>query len=125
MIKQIDRVINDLTNQSEQFKRKGGDKAITVAIVGVNHADVYTSYEKERVYKTDGTSKYRHPIHEADAAKAALALEAAPAFDEFIVLEFEATNAKPFPFRWLNEARTKREYAAALSRVLDRYDGRF
>jgi len=27
MIKQIDRVINDLTNQSEQFKRKGGDKA--------------------------------------------------------------------------------------------------
>jgi hypothetical protein len=74
---------------------------------------------------TNGTSGYRHPLQEADAAKTTLRTEAAPTFDEFILLEFEATNAQPFPFKWLNEAKTKREYDAALSRVLDRYDVRF
>jgi hypothetical protein len=126
MIKQIDRVITDLTNQAKEFKKKGGDKAITVGLVGVNHASVYTSYEgKDRVWKTDGTSKYRHPVQEAEAAKTLLRNQAVPAYDEFIFLEFDASNAEPFPFKWLNESATKREYAAALSRILDRYNDRF
>ncbi len=125
MIKQIDRVINDLNNQAAQFKAKGGEKAITVAVVGVNHASVYTSYEKDRIFTTDGTATYRHPIQEADAAKDALRAEAAAAFDEFIVLDFEVTNARPFSFKWRNEPKTRREYAAAVTRILDRYDDRF
>lgn len=40
MIKQIDRVINDLCNQVVQF-RKGGDRAICIAMVGINQADHY------------------------------------------------------------------------------------
>lgn len=42
MIKQIDRVINDLRNQALQFKHRN-PSAITLAIVGVNHAPSYSS----------------------------------------------------------------------------------
>ena len=38
MIKQIDRVINDLRNQVVQFKRGGGNP-ICVALIGINHAE--------------------------------------------------------------------------------------
>jgi hypothetical protein len=48
MIKQIDRVINDLKNQALQFRNRN-PSAITIAIVGVNHAPRYSSYEGERV----------------------------------------------------------------------------
>src|SRR2546430_449722 len=41
MIKQIDRVINDLKNQSFQFKKRNAS-AITIAIIGVNHAGRYS-----------------------------------------------------------------------------------
>ena len=37
MIKQIDRVMNDLTKQAEVFRSKGGDP-FCVGIVGVNRA---------------------------------------------------------------------------------------
>jgi hypothetical protein len=124
MIKQIDRVINDLNNQARQFKEKG-NRAITIALVGVNRAPVYTSFEGDRTFTTTGTAKYRHPIQEADEAINRLRARAQPAFDEFLILEFEATNATPFPFRWRSEARLKREYASALSRILEQYELRF
>src|SRR6266516_6921164 len=38
MIKQIDRVINDLRNQVAQFRRGGGNP-ICVAVIGINCAD--------------------------------------------------------------------------------------
>jgi hypothetical protein len=38
MIKQIDRVINDLRNQVNQFKHGGGNP-ICVAVVGINQAE--------------------------------------------------------------------------------------
>jgi hypothetical protein len=67
MIKQIDRVINDLRNQAAQFKRGGGNP-ICVAVVGINRADEYTSVEGEREWPTDG-KKHKHPIQEADEAE--------------------------------------------------------
>lgn len=53
MIKQIDRVINDIRNQAPQFKRGGGNP-ISVAIVGINHAERVIGYEGERAVPTTG-----------------------------------------------------------------------
>ena len=44
MIKQIDRVENDLNNQIRQFKRGAGNP-ICVGVVGINHAPVSTGYD--------------------------------------------------------------------------------
>ncbi|MER3631968.1 MAG: hypothetical protein C4325_07265 [Blastocatellia bacterium] len=49
MIKQIDRVINDLSNQARQF-RCGGNLAICVALIGINHAAYAVSYEGQRAF---------------------------------------------------------------------------
>jgi hypothetical protein len=62
MIKQIDRVINDLVNQVNQFKRGGGNP-ICVAFVGINFAERYVSFEGKKKWPTDG-KKYKHPIQE-------------------------------------------------------------
>ncbi len=123
MIKQIDRVINDLRNQVVQF-RKGGD-AICVAIVGINFADQYTSYEGERTFTTTGRGGYLHPIQEAQIAERRLLADAKAAFDEFLILRFKATNAPPFPFYWLDYKNTEQDYAAILTRVSSRYQQRF
>jgi hypothetical protein len=64
MIKQIDRVITVLGNQSVEF-RKGGGNPLCVGIVGINRASVATGYEGDRAFRTDGRSN-RHPIQEAD-----------------------------------------------------------
>lgn len=53
MIKQIDRVINDLVNQVTQFKRGGGNP-ICVAFVGINFAAQYVSFEGRKRWPTDG-----------------------------------------------------------------------
>ena len=53
MIKQIDRVINDLVNQVSQFKR-GGGSPICVAFVGINFAEQYVSFEGRKRWPTDG-----------------------------------------------------------------------
>jgi hypothetical protein len=49
MIKQIDRVINDLRNQVVQFKRGGGNP-ICIAVVGVNQAESTVGYEGDRPF---------------------------------------------------------------------------
>lgn len=49
MIKQIDRVINDLRNQVVQFRRGGGNP-ICVAVVGINQADGTVGYEGDRPF---------------------------------------------------------------------------
>src|SRR5436190_1278753 len=61
MIKQIDRVINDLRSQVDHLKR--GGNPICVGIVGINSAPIYTSYEGKRAFRTDGKSR-RHPVQE-------------------------------------------------------------
>src|ERR1041385_4212101 len=53
MIKQIDRVVGDLLRQVHEFKKTGG-QPICIGFVGVNSAESYTSYEKERRWPTDG-----------------------------------------------------------------------
>jgi len=121
MIKQIDRVINDLKNQALQFKSRN-PSAITIAIVGVNHAPRYSSYEGERVFLAEGA---RSPA--AEAAKAIQRLDAGARhhYDEFIVLPFKATNSAPFRFEWNDFDSTENLYAALLVRTLRLYETRF
>lgn len=123
MIKQIDRVVGDLIRQTEEFKGRGGNP-ICVGIVGVNFSDVYTSYEGQRAFLTDGR-KYKHPIQEAEDAISRLEQRAQPHFDEFVILRFLATNTPLYPFSWLNEQTTALEYSALLTRVSRVYDRRF
>lgn len=123
MIKQIDRVISDLARQAEHFRTQN-KRAICVAIVGVNFAEKYVSYEGRRRFPTDGRH-HKHPIQEAEEAEDRLHRYAASAFDEFLVLRFSALNTKPFPFVWLDESATTREYASALVRISSEYDQRF
>lgn len=123
MIKQIDRVIGDLIRQTQEFKRKGG-QAICVGIVGVNFAQQYTSYEGDRAFPTDGR-RYKNPIQEAADAISRLRQRAAPSFDEFLILSFDAFNTQPHPFSWVAENETLLEYSALLTRLSREYDRRF
>jgi hypothetical protein len=124
MIKQIDRVISDLRNQVQQF-RKGGGSPICVAVIGVNHTEQYTSYEGDRAFSTTGRNGYLHPIQEAAAAERRLIAEAKPSFDEFLILRYKATNSPPFPFSWVDYSDTELDYAAVLTRVSSKYQQRF
>ena len=123
MIKQIDRVINDLKKQVDHFKRGAGNP-ITVGIVGINRSEVYTGYEGKRAYKTDGRTR-RHPSQEAQEAQARLVEEVRPHFDEFLILRFKASNVKPYPFDWVDYGETQEQYGAILTRVSREYDRRF
>ncbi len=124
MIKQIDRVINDLRNQVVQFKRGGGNP-ICVAVVGINQAESTVGYEGDRPFPTTGKHGFLHPFQEAPEAERRLRAEAAPEFDEFLMLRFKATNAPPYPFEWVDYNETRLDYAAALSRISARYQQRF
>ncbi|MBI2302676.1 MAG: hypothetical protein HYU66_27535 [Armatimonadetes bacterium] len=124
MMKQIDRVIGDLERQVVQFKSAGGSP-LCVALVGVNHAHSYTSYEGERPVPTDGSAGFRHPAQEAPQAMQRLRELAAPAFDHFIMLPFRATNSPPYPFEWVDLRNTLDEYSAVLVRLSRAYDERF
>jgi hypothetical protein len=122
MIKQIDRVITDLINQVTQSKRNG--TPICIAFIGINFAEQYVSFEGRKRWPTDG-KRYKHPIQEATQAEARLNEKARPAFDEFQILRFRATNAKPFPFEWVDLAKTEMEYSSALTRISREYERRF
>lgn len=124
MIKQIDRVINDLRNQVVQFRRGGGNP-ICVAVVGINQAESTIGYEGDRFFPTTGKQGFLHPFQEAPEAECRLKAEAAPEFDEFLILRFKATNAPPYPFEWVNYNETRLDYGAALSRISARYQQRF
>jgi hypothetical protein len=123
MIKQIDRVMSDLINQVTQFKRGSGNP-ICVAFVGINFAEQYVSFEGRKRWPTDG-KKYKHPIQEAVQAEQRLNDKARSMFDEFQVLRFRATNAKPYPFEWVDLSITELEYSALLTRVSREYERRF
>lgn len=124
MIKQIDRVKNDLANQVNNFKhRAGSSKPICVGVVGINYADEMTSFEGDRSYPTDGR-KYKHPIQEAEQARHRLS-ETAKLYDEFLILRFKARNQEPYAFEWVNERDTRQDYTAALQRISIEYQHRF
>ena len=120
MIKQIDRVVNDLKGQVTQFKSRHGNP-ITIGIVGINHAPEYISYEGDRTYPTTGAGGFLHPIQEASEAEARLLSLAAPHYDEFLILRFIATNQAPFDFSWVNTHKTNLDYGAVLARVSNRF----
>jgi len=124
MIKQIDRVINDLRNQVVQFKRGGGNP-ICIAVVGINQGESTIGYEGDRPFPTTGKQGFLHPFQEAPEAERRLKAEAAPEFDELLILRFKATNAPPYPFEWVNYNETRLDYGAALSRISARYQQRF
>lgn len=123
MIKQIDRVIGDLSRQVEEFKKAG--HPICVGVVGVNCSPTYTSFEGDRTYSTDGTAKYKHPAQEAEQAIERLDKYSRPIFDEFLILKFRATNVDPYPFEWVDEHKTLLEYSALLARISSTYEKRF
>jgi hypothetical protein len=123
MIKQIDRVISDLINQVNQFKRGSGNP-ICVGFIGINFAEQYVSFEGKKRWPTDG-KRYKHPIQEAAQAEQRLNDKARTAFDEFQILRFRATNARPYPFEWLDLSTTEMEYSALLTRISRQYDRRF
>jgi hypothetical protein len=124
MIKQVDRVINDLKNQVVQF-RQTNQYALCVGVVGINQADHYVSYEgRDRSYPTTGRGGYLHPNQEAAEAERRLHEHAAPAYNELLVLRFKATNEKPYPFEWVEFEELQRNYAAALTRVSSAFQQR-
>src|SRR6185503_17951415 len=123
MIKQIDRVIGDLVRQVDEFRRTGGHP-ICIGLVGINCAPNYTSYEGAREWPTDG-KKHKHPAQESPEAERRLIVRASPHFDEFQILRFRASNVSPFPFEWVDQEQTTKEYAALLVRVSREYDRRF
>lgn len=123
MNKQIDRVITALKAQIADF-RQSNPSVITVALIGVNHAPSYLSFEGNREFPTDG-KKMKHPIQEAEKAIARLEQEARAAFDEFLFLRFSAANVPPYLFEWVDLSRTRDEYAAALTRIAKAYERRF
>src|SRR5216684_4747545 len=120
MIKQIDRVKNDLRHQVTEFKL-GGGSPICIAVVGINQAESMIGYEGDRPWPTTGAGGFLHPFQEAPEAERRLRAVAQPEFDEFLVLRFKATNAPPYPFEWLNYNETRMDYAAVLSRISARY----
>jgi hypothetical protein len=124
MIKQIDRVKSDLAHQVQNFKRKAGSShPICVAVVGINFAEVTTSYEGDRSYRTDGRT-YKHPIQEAEQASNRLA-SVAEKYDEFLILRYRAKNEPPYSFEWVIQKDTSLEYGAALIRISNEYQKRF
>ncbi len=123
MIKQIDRVVGDLRRQTQIFKQQGGNP-ICIGFVGVNYADKYTSYEGKRKFPTDG-KKYKHPSQEGLSAENRLDVEARPYFEEFLIIRFQATNTRPYPFSWVDFEALQLQYNALLTRVCREYDHRF
>lgn len=123
MIKQLDRVGTDMENQVAEFKRHG-HQPICVGIVAVNYSEAYTSFEGDRLWPTDG-KKYKHPIQEAAAAEARLLYRIAGKYDETLVLRFKATNTDSYPFAWVNDVETQKQYGSVLVRLSSLYDRRY
>jgi hypothetical protein len=137
MIKQIDRVMTDLKSQAAQFSKGTGSQPITVALVGVNHADYAIGYEGDRANRTGRTETInpltgkkrikndKHPKDEASAAVERLNAEVRRHYDEMILLRYKATNDEPFLFEWVDLDATTRDYSAALTKISRAYEQRF
>ena len=128
MVKQINDRIAGLQKQADYFVtgrdgRKRGNP-ISIAIIGVNHADYTVGYEGDRRYKTDGR-KHAHPVQEARTVEERICREVVPRYNETIILRYKATNEDPFPFSWVDAEATARDYGANLVRLSAEYERRF
>jgi hypothetical protein len=124
MQKQQGRVASDIRDQVQHFRRKR-DNPLCVAIVGINRAEKYVSYEKDKQWPTDGSADYRHPIQEADGVEAYLRAELESLLDDLVILRYRATNYPPHLFEWVDSTATSNDYGAMLTRLARDYDGRF
>jgi hypothetical protein len=125
MIKQIDRVVNDLEKQVKNWKTVSPD-LVSIAIVGINWAPYTVGYEGDRAYKTDGT-KNKHPYQEAPQAEQHIVQRviSQKIYDEVLILRYRATNDGTYAFAWDDDAKTKDEYRAALIRLSKEIEKRF
>ncbi|MBI5527704.1 MAG: hypothetical protein HY897_15345 [Deltaproteobacteria bacterium] len=121
-LKQIDRVMTDLASCSDTIKAKS-PQAITVGVTAVNYSHEYTGYEGKRAFPVDRTPDRARA--EADEVSRRIEREVKPRFDEFLLLKFNATNRRPFPFAWLDAKSVNTGYGAALVRIAAEYDRRF
>ena len=119
MLKQIDRVINDLTGQARTFEIQAPN-AIRVAMVGVNFSDAYTGYEKDRAFPTKTP-----PSREAPKVIPRVEEHLGAKYDELLIFRFKATNTAPFPFAWVDADEMHQTYGAALLRISRLFDTRF
>jgi len=128
MQKQIDRVVGDLEKQVRHWRRHNRTRnLISVAIIGVNHADYTVGYEgPNRSWKTDGR-KYVHPGDEAPKVIQRIVEDIVnpEIYDEVLVLKFKARNEAPFVFEWVDDAATEAGYGAILKRVALSYETEF
>jgi hypothetical protein len=117
MIKQIDRVVGDLTKQVRNWKDVSGN-VISIALVGINHADYTVGYEGDRAYRTDGRD-HKHPFQEAAATERHIIERVVNLgiYDEVVLLRYKARNEDPFAFEWVNYDATRQAYRAALIRL--------
>jgi hypothetical protein len=116
-LKQIDRVVSDLDNFLSRV-RQISQNCINVAIVGVNHEPDYVGYE--------GRRRFKGKLSKGETATVILRLgQLSGRYDELLILPFEATNQRPFPFMWLNAHGVDLDYGAALARIGQVYDQRF
>jgi hypothetical protein len=124
--RQFNRVASDLTDQIAHFNsRNSSHRAITIALIAVNEADAYCSYEGERPTPTTGRGKTKHPAQEAPRTLLRIAGEIRPKFDETIVLRYRATNVEPYPFEWTELDMTRRRYSDVLTNLCVAYEARF
>jgi hypothetical protein len=117
-LKQIDRVLNDLTGSAQSLKEKSL-RAITVGFAAVNYSEEWTGREGTRSFPAKRAPA--RALQESDETSRRLGQMAGPAFDEFLVLAFKATNQKPFPFAWTDPKGIAADYGAALVRIADLY----
>jgi len=101
-------------------------------VVGVNRASQYQSVEgakrlrsEWKITPTTGRGSTLHPSQEAAKTIKTLRDRIFDAFDEFLILEFEASNQPPFEFAWTRPDVTRGDYAAALTRIARNYASRF
>lgn len=121
-LKQIDRVLNDLVGSAASLKEKSTN-AITVGFAAVNYSERWTGIEGTRSFPV--VRKPTRAQQESEETSRRLLQIARPAFDEFLLLKFRATNQDPFPFSWLDPSGMASDYGAALVRIADLYDKRF
>lgn len=121
-LKQIDRVLTDLTGSAATLKEKSA-QAITVGFAAVNYSERWTGMEGTRSFPVERTPK--RALEASEETSRRLLQVARPAFDEFVLLKFKATNQEPLPFSWMNAKGTAADYGAAVVRIADLYEKRF
>lgn len=121
LVGQIDRVQTAMLGQAAVFKKRE-HTCITVGFVGVNHATRAAGYEGDRVFVATGSQA---PSREAPDVIRRLQTHVEPAYDEFLILDYIASNEEPFQFAWVDANRVATHYGALLVRVLKKYGQRF